>query len=171
MGYFDGLTDAAFKKSHTGQTIYYPWGVFGSGYVVESEEKQEQIRKFLKRLYVILLLTIVTVQITVGFWLNAVLFPAFWVWYYFSVQKMNKNSPRTAEKLRLSESYKNSAKSHNLGILIILEVFAVGFVAAGVLILLKGGDQLVAMSSMGFFGLCGIAFGYMIYIKIRHRSA
>ena len=169
MGYFDGLTDAAFKKSTSGNNLFYPWGLFGSGVVIESEETHTEIRKFLKKVSMVTLFAVITIQVTVGFWLNVALLPIFGIWYHFTIKKITKDLPRTTEKLRFSESYKNSAKSHNLATLILLEVFSIGFVAMGVWMLSIGGDQLMAMSSIGFFGFCSIAIGYMIHAKIRQR--
>lgn len=45
MGYFDGLTDACFKNDSSSNPLFYPWGVIGSGFVLESEEKKK-INKF-----------------------------------------------------------------------------------------------------------------------------
>ena len=46
MGYFDGLTDGAFKKDSFGNTLLFPWGIFGSGFIIKSKETHEKIRKF-----------------------------------------------------------------------------------------------------------------------------
>jgi hypothetical protein len=34
MGYFDGLTAAAFKKDTQGRDLFFIWGKFGKGRVV-----------------------------------------------------------------------------------------------------------------------------------------
>ena len=167
MGYFDGLVSGAFKKDDSGNSLFYPWGVFGSGYIVQSKETLEQLRKFLKKYYLVMLITIITIQITVGFWLNLTILPIVIVYYHFYVKKITKDFPKTSEKLTLGQSFSNSAKSHNLPTLIILEVFSVGFVALGILILLFGQNLIIALSSIGFFGLCGVSIGYMIFVKIR----
>ena len=167
MGYFDGLADTAFKRSNTGQTLFYPWGIFGSGFVLKTEEQHAKIRKLIKKTYIVLLIAIVIIQLTVGFWLNAVMLPIFGILYHIAVQKKTTNLSRTPEKLRFFESFRNSATSHTLATLIMLEAASIGFVAAGFWMLSKEGDEIVAMSSIGLFGLCGIAFGYMILVKIR----
>lgn len=169
MGYFDGLADAVFKKDLAGNTLFYPFGVMGSGYVLESDDQRALIRTFYKKMYMVMLPTIVVVQVAIGWWLNVALLPVFYVWYYFYAKKITKRLTKSAEKLKVSEAYKNSAKSHNLTQLIFLELISIGFVAIGFWILLTGRNQFIALSSIGFFGLCGVAIGYMIFAKIRSK--
>ena len=33
MNYFDGLSNNLFKKDSNGNLIYFPWGIFGKGYI------------------------------------------------------------------------------------------------------------------------------------------
>ena len=42
-----------FKKDTEGRTLYYPWGYLGSGYIIESQKKMNQIRKFHKKTLII----------------------------------------------------------------------------------------------------------------------
>jgi len=170
MGYFDGIVDGAFKKSDSGDTLFYPWGKFGSGFIIKSDEQHEHFRKFYKKMYMVLLPAIIIIQLTVGFWLNAALLLPYGIWYYFISKKMTANLSRTTEKLRFKESYENSAKSHNLATLIILEVLAVAVLAFGVWGILVGSTSTMLIVSTVFFGICGASFGYMIFIKVRSQS-
>ena len=169
MGYFDGLTDAAFKKDVSGNNLFYPWGIFGSGFIINSEDEKNQIRGFFKKMYMVMFPSIIIIHMTVGFWLNLVLLPVYGIWYYFKAKKITKDLRKTEEKLKVSESYKNSAKSHNLSTLIILELFSLGFVVLGLFVLQSGKELLVAYASIGFFGLCSIAIGFMIMAKIKNK--
>lgn len=169
VGYFDGVTDAAFKKDSQGRNLFFPWGIFGSGFIVESEEQRNQIRNFFKKMYMVIVPTIIIIQMAVGFWLNLVLIPVYCVWYYFTIKKITQNLPRTTERLKTSEAYKNSAKSHNLPTLIFLELTSLGFVATGVWLLTIGKGSFNAYARMGFFGLGAVIFGYMIVEKIKNK--
>ena len=51
MSYFDGLVNAAFKKTEDGKVAYYPWGVMGKGLVIPDEVHERQLRKFIKAFY------------------------------------------------------------------------------------------------------------------------
>jgi hypothetical protein len=169
MGYFDGLTDAVFKEDSSGNTLFYPWGIFGAGFVIDSEEKKNQIRGLIKKIYIVMLPVLIITQATVGFWLNLALFSIFLIWYIFMVKKISKDLPKSKDKLKLSESYKNSAKSHNLPILILLELVSIGFVTAGIWMLQNGKSTVAAYASIGFFSLCSVASGYMVMVKIKDK--
>jgi len=48
MGYFDGLTSGYFKTARDGRRLFFPWGVWGRGYVVGSELDYERLRGQIK---------------------------------------------------------------------------------------------------------------------------
>ncbi|MCK4946105.1 MAG: hypothetical protein KAS59_07570 [Alphaproteobacteria bacterium] len=172
MGYFDGLTEASFKKDASGKTLFYPWGTFGSGFIIESEERHTKLRAFLKRMYMILFPAIIIIQITFGFWLNLLLLPVYFVWYFYTVKNIIKDLPKTTEKLSAREAYKNSAKSHNLVTLVILMIISLGFVAIGIYIwVLTGAGLLISYLTIGGFGVCSLILGYMIFSKMQGEKA
>jgi hypothetical protein len=167
MGYFDGLTDAIFKKDTSGNTLFFPWGVLSSGVVIDTEEKKDEIKKIIKNTYIVMIPIIIIIQLIVGYWLNLALLPFFTIWYIYIVKKITKDLPRSQEKLKLTEAYKNSAKSHNLLMLVLLELSSLFFVAIGVWMALKGAKVMIAYLSIVFFGLCSISIGYMTVVKLR----
>ena len=50
MGYFDKLTESAFKEGDNGETIYFPNGVFGRGRLIHDPTRKAQLFKYHKRL-------------------------------------------------------------------------------------------------------------------------
>lgn len=170
MGYFDGLTDASFKKDAQGSDLFFPWGIFGSGYVIESELQKNQIRNFIKNTYIMTFSVLAIIQVFVGSWLNLVLLPIYYIWYYRAIDKMTQNLQRSNEKLTSSESYKNSARSHNLRTLILCELGSLGFIAIGLWLIKSGKELLIGYASLGFFGFCAVVIAYMIFAKIKGSS-
>ena len=80
MSFLDRLTDSGFKTNNRGQVVFYPWGVLGKGYVLGSDEKEKQVRRFGKRFLLfglgLVILTIATVGPTFGLlWLPFTFFP------------------------------------------------------------------------------------------------
>ncbi len=167
MGYFDGLTDASFKKDSQGKDLFFPWGILGSGYVLESEEQKEKFRKFFKTMYLTVFLTIFIIQIIFTAWINILLLPAFYIWFHLTIKKMTKGLQKSNEKLKTYEAYQNSAKSHNLITLILLEGVAFLFVAGGVFIISRDEKAWIGYLCIAFFSFCSVAIGYMIYSKIK----
>ena len=53
MGYFRSLTDSSFKIDHSGNTVFYPWGILGKGYLLPDKKTEEKIRTFIIWYYVV----------------------------------------------------------------------------------------------------------------------
>src|SRR3989337_695722 len=103
MGYFDGLTDGLFKKDTLGDILFYPWGMLGSGFIIKSEPKHNQIRRFIKTISIIILFSVTITLIPLIYWLNYwPYFILFWLgalliftgWYYVAVKKITRDLPR-----------------------------------------------------------------------------
>ncbi|MEP3248439.1 MAG: hypothetical protein ABJN40_22285 [Sneathiella sp.] len=169
MGYFEGLTDTVFKRKSAGETIFYPWGVLGSGVILETEEDLSRIRGVTLIITMTSFFIVMVIHFLAGLWLNAIFLTAFCIFYHFLIKRMTRNFPKTEERLRLTEALQNSAKSHNLVILIFFEICSLVFFAGGFFILFKGDKILLALSGIGFCGIGSIIFGYMIYTKIKQK--
>jgi hypothetical protein len=37
MGFFNALTSSGFKTGQDGRKLFFPWGVLGRGYIIDSE--------------------------------------------------------------------------------------------------------------------------------------
>lgn len=170
MGYFEGLTNGLFKKDSANNTVFYPWGVLGSGFIVNSEKERNLIRSFLMKLYMAVLPVTLVIVISKRYWIWLILFPVFVVWYAFMVKRMTKGHPKADEKLKISESYRNSAKSYSLGMLILFELSSLAFVAGGLWMLQRGENPLIAISAIVFFGLGIIVFAYMLVVRVKDKS-
>ncbi len=163
MGYFEGLTASSFKTDENGQVIFYPWGKIGKGYILSSEEKQTEVRKFVKLYCVISLPLIIGIGIVLG-WLYAfIILPLFFTWYYVAITKHLKDLSKSDVKLTIKESATSSAKAHNVVTLWLMLIGSGLFVLAGVFILIVNKEEWVTvLMCITFFGACSFAFAYMI---------
>ncbi|MCW8916287.1 MAG: hypothetical protein OQK24_10615 [Magnetovibrio sp.] len=171
MGYFDGLTDAAFKKNDRGDTVFYPWGIFGNGYILDSEETGKSIKSTLKRLYIIvfsIFFIILFLQSFAGIFLHLsilISLPIIYLgWHVVTIKRITSGLATTKEKLRFSESLSNSAKSHNLLTLYLLLIASLVLSASGFL-MLSAGDIVWGAFTMLLFGYGVIVIGKMIRVK------
>ncbi len=171
MGYFDGLADAYFKKDEAGQNFYYPWGVAGAGYKLKSEEQKNEVRQFVKKWYMFTLPAVILSQALLNFWIAAVLAVVSYIYYFIKYKKITKDLEKSQVKLKISESYKNSAQSHNLSTLIFFEIFMIAMIGLALFLINKESGFSLVMPSLtiAFFGFGAIAIGYMISIKIRKK--
>ena len=48
MGYWQAQQGGMFMQGKSGETIFYPWGSLGSGYIIDTEERERSIRRILK---------------------------------------------------------------------------------------------------------------------------
>src|SRR5690242_3643591 len=66
MGYFDGLTAAAFKKDAQGRDLFFIWGKFGKGRVVPTDADGIAVRNYLKNYYIGIIIGIVPMVMVAG---------------------------------------------------------------------------------------------------------
>ena len=166
MGYFDGLASGIIKKDKNNNSVYYPWGVLGKGYVLENEQKEQEIKKMVILFYQLFFAVFI---------LFAILFrnlPIFSIssigllaWVLFKSHQLTKSCPKSDEKLTLKEGYTNSAKAHNIWVLYVLLVVSVLFTLLGLLLLVAGKAALPSLLLIILFGASAAAIGYMIRVK------
>jgi hypothetical protein len=168
MGYFDAVISGWFKTTADGRRLFFPWGTLSRGYAIPSEEEFQRLRRHLKA-YVVVSLPLIIVAINwKGCLGGAAIVPILTVPYFLWTQSQCRRLRRTDEKLTLRESTAIQARAHSTVDLRLLEFFSLGFVGAGVLILLVDpSNWLLAAGPIAFFGLCAVIFGRMLSIKRR----
>lgn len=169
MSYFDGLTEASFKKNTQGETLFYPWGVLGKGYLVQDSKKEAHLRKFTKLNYMVTLPLVIVNQILFGYLPNLILMPIYLITFVVILKKLTKGLPYAEEKLKISESYKNSASKHNLATLIVLDIAALAFTLTGLLFILEGRNVLLGAFAFILFGFTTVAISYMLWNKLKTK--
>ena len=167
MGYFDGLADTLFTEDSSGATLFHPWGT-GVGFVLESEEKKNQIRKVVKTCYVVSPLIAVLIQTTIGLWATLSFVFVYCGFYALMMKKLTQGLPQSTKQITPSQYSKNYGKSQRLSTLVLLELASLGLVGASVWVLfIQDGIvlSLAALASIAFFGLCSMIVGYMIVVR------
>ena len=164
MGYFDGLTASSFKTDEKGNTIFYPWGIFSSGYILPDDIKDD-FRKRIKRS--IMFFGPLIILLTILFKIWAILgLPLYFLGYTIWIKKQTTGLTVSSEKLTFSDATTNSSRSHNLITLWLAEIGAVLFVIAGIIILVNSPKKwIIGLLGIVFFGLCAYIFGKMIKEK------
>ena len=178
----DTLADQRIKKDASGDTLYYPWIIFGSGFILNSKNIENQIRKLHKILmiYSLINLPFIVFCLDRGIiifcaYLSIYLF-VYYICFYFTVRKITKGLQKTKEKIKLFEAYRYQAQSLSLSILVLWEILFIGAAASIVWILLFNKDAPPPFSFASIFFWLGlgvmcftsIIYGYMITTKIRN---
>ena len=171
MGYFDGLASGIFKKNKDNQSVYYPWGILGKGYVLPDAERESAIKNMVILFYqlffaVFVIFSIIFKNILI-FGLGVI---GLIVWFLYQSKQLTKNCPVSTEKLTLKEGYTNSAKAHNLWVLYALLAVSVIFTLFGLALLIGGKSVGTGLIFSILFGACCAAFIYMIRVKKQQVS-
>jgi hypothetical protein len=168
MGWFDALTSGSFKTAPDGSKLFFPWGIWGRGYAVTSEQDYERLRQQMKTYYIVSLPLIIgsaVAKIYVAAIIIAALLLGFYlVWMRSLLPRLQPSD----ERLSLQESMTSQARQYSAMGLWLLEVAALAFVCGGILILIfDPSNWLIALPSIGFFGLCAVAFARMLFLRGR----
>jgi hypothetical protein len=173
MGYFDGLTAAAFKKDAQGRDLFFVWGKFGRGRVVPSEADAASVRSYLKGYYLCVLLGIVPMLMLAGqageprWLLTIVTFMALAVVGLVPLFRRTRHWPAADERLTYREAMSASAAAHGAVSLWLLAAVSAVFVIGGLFLLLASDATFVGLLCVVFFGGCLGVFVWMLIVRER----
>lgn len=168
MGYFDGLTNASFKKAQSGKTIFFPWGGFGKGRVLVDDDAEAKVRSFIRLYYMVSLPLIIVVSVVLGIGYSIAISPFIVLWYLFKVRHLVAGCPLSDESLSIKERLASSATGHNKSTLWILLICSLLFVVFGTLVIFIGkdsSDKLIGAVAAIWSGICAFAYAYMVKLK------
>jgi hypothetical protein len=182
MGYIDNVADGSFKTTGDGNVLFYPYGVWGKGYVIPNIEKKQEIRKRLKRLHFFTLAVLIPV-VSLAFPAIRILLNSLWITvlifivaiaglslaeYVFRKQFAKGLTP-VDEKLTVWEVMQDSAKSQSIIFLLVFEIISLLFTVASIWVMINTNlawyFRLNGVVGFLIFGFCCIVFGYIISLK------
>jgi len=171
MGYFDALTSSSFKRASDGRRLFFPYGILGRGYIIDSEQAYETLRRRIKAFIVAGLVLIIgasALQGLAGAFFIAALSIAFYViWARFLLRGLQQSD----EKLSLEESMTSQAITHSAVGLWLLGIGALAFVGLGILMLIADSrNWLMVLAPTIFFGICAAFVARMLVLRRRSRA-
>jgi len=173
MGYFDGLTAAAFKKDTQGRDLFFIWGKFGKGRVVPTEADGAAVRTYLKNYYICLIVGIVPMIMLAGKSFEPRWFMAIGIFMVLALAALTPLFLRTRqwamadERLTYREAMSASAAAHGAVTLWLLTAVGALFVAMGLFLLLATDAKLIGLLCVLFFGACLGVFIWMLVMRRR----
>jgi len=169
MGYFDGLVNSGFKKDGSGRTVYYPWGIFGQGRVLENAGTERTLRAFLLKYYIAVIVLVPALVVFTGAgYLVAVLAAVLFAWFVFTTRTLLSQCPVTEERLTAKETCAAMGAANNEAVLWLLLLTSCAFVAFGAWLALRPGPataKLAGALCILFFGAGAGLMGYMLKLK------
>ena len=130
MGYFDALTSSYFKTAQDGRKLFFPWGVLGRGYIVDSEQAYERLRRQIKVFTLIGLVLIFGASALARYVAALVIAAVFIVFYVVWSPFLLRGLQQSNEKLSLEESMTSQGGR-------LLGIIALAFVVLGIVILVR----------------------------------
>jgi len=165
--YFEGLVAGNFKTAADGQRLFYPWNVWGKGYVLPDACTEQRMRKLLKIYYMVwlpLVIIVVSIASPFGFYDAFALLPVGLLVYGVVVRSLTQRLLSSEERLRLTESLTSSASAYSRATLWLLFLVSALFVVSGIAMILDSQVGLGLLSIL-FFGACGAMCGYMLRMR------
>jgi len=173
--FFHSFTAANFLKDESGNDLFYPWGVLGSGFVIDSEAKTREIQRRYRQVRVRGTFAIIFFQGCFSLVGGLAALLVYCLVFPITVSKIIEGLPPSTIKLRLSfsEYYKAAARAHSLASLQSGVLGSLGLVAMGIFLswirLYEGDgfefDNYLGFYCMAFFGWAAIVEGYMLKVK------
>jgi len=170
MGLLDGLTASTFGTDETGHTVFFPNGVFGAGYVLDTPAREQRIRRF------------VTAYLVVGFvvaclggslagragWPGlaalGLIIAALVGIYEVVVRMLVEGLGRSAARRSLLGIYRQQAHLIGRRAVVVLEAGSIAFVALGVVATIWSAEMPIRMVAFGlaaaFCGLGAVIFAF-----------
>lgn len=116
MGYLNGLIDAYFIKRDEATFVYFPYGLFGPGYIISKDDKK-RIERFEKRFFTTFFLIFILITFFSYFYVDIVI-PYLLLFMSIGLlitHQLLKNKKKSIEKFTLKDRMKNMACSIGRG--------------------------------------------------------
>jgi hypothetical protein len=171
VGYFDALASSSFKIAQDGRRLFFPCGVLGRGYVIDSEQDFKRLERQIKIFMMASLILIIGFG-TLGSYLQSLIivallmgFYAIWAWH------LTRRLQRSDERLSLKESTASQARAHSAVSLWLLEIGSLALVGGGILMFFVDPEsRLVAFACIVFFGSCAALFAIQLVQRNREPA-
>jgi hypothetical protein len=183
MGYIEGWVQTAFKKNASDQTVFYPLGILGSGYVLPDNAAEEKAREILRRHFQIgIFLTVIAVSLACFYiflpkppyslkivtWLSVFLLLLPGLWAYVCLKALVAKIPPEEKRLTAKEAYANSAVRHNFWGLWFSFVFSIIWTFLALLFAIYAHTfkfMLLGWLGVVIFLFSAVVNGYMLKVK------
>jgi hypothetical protein len=184
MRYFTYLAEASFKTSEKGERLFYRSGPWSRPYIVPDLATEQRLyRKQVWILRILLggliigqpFLFAIHPEVThepIWFfsYLLIILF-IFWIIGKFVFASDLRSLHRMDVRLPFQSFYAQNAERHSKSGLVFGLLGSLLFVALGIFFLFTGTNRMIGIVTIGFFGICAVAWGYALFVKIMRKKS
>src|SRR5690606_27113935 len=122
----------------------YPWGLFGKGYVVPSDEEVNKLKRTTKKLLIFnffFLIFLMGPLKALGFPIFVLFVSIYLFGYYIWIQTITRKFEKTNEKISSHEVHTKQAHVYTYTDLILLSLVSVVFVVGGIVMIVTGKER------------------------------
>jgi Ca2+/Na+ antiporter len=168
----DVITAGAFKTGKDGRKVFFPWGVFGRGYTMPTEDHFKRIRLQFNVWTAAMVLLIVVMALAISPTAGAIAAVASLVVFVAWMPFMLRGCERTDETMSVQESVTNTARVYSGVVLWVWFGFMLAIAAVGIAMLVSDrANAMPAIFAMSV-GVVGAAMaGWMLMIRRRATGA
>jgi preprotein translocase subunit YajC len=164
------MKKTALQEDDQGRTVFYPWGAFGPAYETTSEKVKDKLDRF----YLCALLPIpfvVMISHYVPIAASFLILAIFTLIYFAAYRRLLQRTPGL-KRLTKEKSVPNFLGNFSYVAIIGGLLGSLTFVGLGsaMLIVGNGKDVSVGIAASSFFGLCAMAYAWLLITKFRQRS-
>jgi hypothetical protein len=184
MRYFTYIAEQSFKTSPNGERLFYRSGPWSRPFIIaDATTEQKLYRKQVWCLRVSLgglivgqpfLFLFQPEVLRKPYWFPIYLVAVvavFWLVWRIVFARDLRSLQRANTRLKPGSFYGQTAQHHTTAGLALGFIGSLLFVACGIWILSRGGNSALGIICVAFFGLCAIAWGYALYLKLRSKQS
>lgn len=157
--------DGVFKVDGEGNPVFFPNGIMGKGFIIQSEEKRRKIRK-LQKIFIYGSMISLGICIPVaGLLLWFIVNLPFTLIIYFRTKNILKGLPVSDLKLTRADWNAAFIKSFPATLLWVAEIFTLLFIAGGIKIIITEDRKVTGLILVIILGYLAYSIGKMIIQK------
>ena len=165
MKFLEGLMHGYFKSDADGNRVFFPWGSFGKGRLIENQELEQQLLRFIPLFSILIGVLMAIVAIFVSpIWL-APLIPVAAIFYDSQLKKILGEAPVSEEKISFKDALENMALKNSKNSLRLWLTGSILFVCLNLFVITQIGPDLFSGVIAIFFAANAIFFLYLLRLK------
>jgi hypothetical protein len=168
MGYLDSFADPLFKTDDQGRIVFFPSGKLAKGRIVPDQATATRLRNTVKYGMPVLIVLVVAAVLWFGMPIGLAVAVGIGVLYQVFMQIQVRNLPRSDARLTFAEVRERQARALGLRWLIPMAIISAILAASAAFLAATDPESLyVGLFGAVFFGVCLVAFLYMIRLRGR----
>ncbi|USG61414.1 hypothetical protein NBZ79_00295 [Sneathiella marina] len=168
MKIIEFLMAGSFRNTDKGDTLYFPWGIFGSGYILDTAARKKKILYVSAGQSVLAGIIILTVYQKFDWMAIWFLLPPYWLCHMIATFLLTRGLQKTDEKLTYRQSLEEVAKKAGFGLMVVMVMASLGGLAIGIWMIGAGINLGFGLLMLVASFVLGLMWCYLIIRKRTH---